>query len=42
MIAWLPCRATMSFQRSAISAMASSQEMRANCREPFGPTRRSG
>ena len=42
MIAWLPYLAMISFQRVVISAIASSQEMRANWREPFGPTRRKG
>ena len=42
MIAWLPYLAMMSFQREAISATASSHEMRANWREPFGPVRRKG
>ena len=42
MIAWLPYLAMMSFQREVISAIASSQEMRVNWREPFGPERRRG
>ena len=42
MIAWLPYFAMMSFQRETISAIASSQVMRANWREPFAPIRRKG
>ena len=42
MIACEPYFAMMSFQRETISAIASSHEMRANWREPFGPTRRKG
>jgi hypothetical protein len=34
MMAWLPYFAMMSFQREVISAVASSQEMRVNWREP--------
>ncbi len=42
MMACEPYLAMISFQRAVISAIASSQLMRANWREPLGPTRRNG